>query len=84
MHEFDRLLERCNHLEGQLPALRREYPEPGDRMEGFAALADPILEDANRSDGGHDHCLAWVTIQGLIDEMLIKAGWVDQHGAVLD
>lgn len=78
------ILQALDDLEAQLPELRARYPEPGDRMEAFAALADPILDYAEKLDRGHDHDGCWDVASRRIEAMLESAGWVDANGMVLD
>ncbi|MBB1060440.1 hypothetical protein [Marilutibacter spongiae] len=72
---LDDLLERCDALEAQLPALRAEYPEEGDFWSAFAGIADEIIEDANRADAGGDlNAVHWLPVNGRLVEMLDALG----------
>lgn len=78
------ILQALDELEAMLPDLRARYGEPGDRMEAFAAIADPILERAAQMDHGHDHDGCWDMASHRIQQMLEAAGWVDAQGQAID
>lgn len=78
------LLQALDDLEAQLSDLRSQYGDPGDRMEAFATLADPILAHASLMDCGHDHDGCFDMVANRIDEMLKSAGWIDEQGQVTD
>ena len=81
---YDSLMLRCDELEASLPAMAEQYPDMGERMMAFAGIADEILHDAYTCDDGHDHCIAQIAAQGRVDDMLLKAGWRDRDGNLID
>lgn len=77
------ILQSLDELEAQLPLLRARYAEPGDRMEAFAAIADPILDHASKLDRSHDHGGCWEMASHRIELMLTSAGWIDADGRAI-
>lgn len=56
-----RLSKRLDELDGQVPRLKEAYPERGDLLEGFAAHADCILDEAEADQRAFVHeRLDWI------------------------